>query len=236
MQQRDKIRVLIIEDDVKLANLIKDFLESHHMEVLMETRGDTGLTRILADDPDLLILDLMLPVLDGMSICRQARRHWTKPILMLTARGKETDEVEGLEAGADDYLAKPVKPRVLLARINALLRRVPPAQQFQPGGQHLHRFDSLEVDSHTRTVRYQGRLIDLTTGEFDLLLYMVKNPGCVLDRDELYRQVRGIEWDGVDRSIDVRVVGLRQKLGDDAKNPSLIKSIRGTGYLLAVKR
>ncbi len=241
MIDNESKRILIVEDDLKLANLIKEFLEPNSFDVLLESRGDRAIDRILNEDPDLVILDLMLPGMDGLSICRQVRNRFGKPILMLTARGEEVDEIVGLEVGADDYLAKPVRPRLLLARINTLLRRhntpMNPVEEEKTddSSAKLLQLGSLEIDVPNRIVRVDGREKELTTSEFDLLLFLAKHPGKVLDREDIYKEVRGIEWDGIDRSIDLRIARLRKKLGDDAKIPQRIKSIRGVGYLLTVK-
>jgi len=180
----------------------------------------------------------MLPGLDGLSICKEVRPRYSGGILMLTARGEEVDEVVGLEVGADDYMAKPVKPRLLLARINTLLRRVPPGEAVPDAselrddpGQRIALGD-LIVDAGRRTVTMGDRLVDLTTAEFDLLWLLAQNAGRVLSRERIYAELRGIAYDGLDRSIDLRIARLRKKLGDDGKQPHLIKSIRGTGYLL----
>ncbi len=231
--------ILLVEDDPRLAALVKEYLEQSGLTVSHEPRGDLAPARILSETPDLVILDLMLPGLDGLSICKAVREEFRGAILMLTARGDEVDEVVGLELGADDYLAKPVSPRLLLARVNSLLRRTaadPRRAPHQPAPgaapPESVTLGALEVDSARRAVSLAGRPVDLTTAEFDLLWYLCLRPGEVLSRERIYRELRGIEYDGLDRSIDLRVARLRKKLGDDGKQPRLIKSVRGTGYLL----
>ena len=234
-------RILVVEDDPKLGALVKEYLEQNGLDVAIEPQGDRAPARILdrSEPPDLVILDLMLPGLDGLSICKEVRPTYAGAILMLTARGDEVDEVVGLELGADDYLAKPVSPRLLLARINSLLRRT----STSTGGEHPGATSSrgepssaqvgpLVVDNASRAVTLDGSPVELTTAEFDLLWYLCLRPGEVLSRERIYRELRGIEYDGLDRSIDLRVARLRRKLGDDGKQPMLIKSVRGTGYLL----
>ena len=233
---------MLIEDDLKLADLVKEFLESNGFKVAIEPRGDKAPQRILTEQPDLVILDLMLPGLDGLSVCRKVRPFFKKPILMLTARSEEVDEVVGLEVGADDYLAKPVRPRLLLARINTLLRRTLEkslsANEKARGDDAEMRYELgvLVIDVPSRVVNLGGKEIELTTAEFELLLYLAKNSGRTVTREDIYQDLRGMEWDGLDRSIDLRVVRLRRKLGDDGKNPKLIKSVRGAGYMLAVNK
>ena len=237
MMQNEQKRILLVEDDEKLANLVKDFLESNGFSVLIEMRGDQAAERIEREEPDILILDWMLPGMDGLAICRQVRNRFNKPILMLTARGDEVDEIVGLEVGVDDYLAKPVRPRLLLARIHALLRRFESSDATGTDSQTDHDdktiwLGNLSVDPKNRRAYINDREILLTTSEFDLLLYLARHSGELLERERIYQDVRGIEWDGLDRSIDLRIARLRKKLGDDARSPKRIKSVRGTGYLM----
>ena len=228
-------RILLVEDDARLAQLVKEYLEaSDAFDVAIEGRGDTAVERIVAEQPDLVILDVMLPGLDGLSVCKRVRDRFAGPILMLTALGDEVDEVVGLELGADDYVAKPASPRKVLARVRSLLRRVP-AQDERTAGepQGVIAVGELQVDPGRRVASLAGRELDLTTAEFDLLWLLARHVGETLEREAIYQQLRGIEWDGMDRSIDLRVLRLRKKLGDDAAHPRFIKSVRGVGYLLA---
>ena len=242
MESRGPYRLLIVEDDAKLAELVREFLEANGFEVQVEPRGDHAVARIIKDDPHLVVLDLMLPGLDGLSVCKKVRPAYEGAILMLTARGDEIDEVVGLELGADDYMAKPVRPRLLLARIHTLLRRLgsasgaadeatPEATETRP---RRLEHGPLTVDPTARAVSMEGRPVELTTAEFDLLYYLACHPGEVLTRERIYSELRGIEYDGLDRSMDLRIARLRKKLGDDGKQPRIIKSVRGAGYLLAV--
>ena len=180
-----------------------------------------------------MILDVMLPGLDGLTICRRVRPLYPGPIMMLTALSDEVDEVVGLEIGADEYVAKPVKPRLLLARIQNLLRRVNCCHDEKVvQGDKLLVAGDLRIDPRRRSVEKAGAELELTTAEFDLLYYLADRMGQVIERDQIYRDLRGIEWDGLDRSIDLRIARLRRKIGDDARHPSRIKSVRGSGYLL----
>ncbi|MCW1248281.1 winged helix-turn-helix domain-containing protein, partial [Pseudomonas sp. SAICEU22] len=178
----------------------------------------------------LVILDLMLPGEDGLSICRKVRERYDGPILMLTARTDDSDQIQGLDLGADDYVCKPVRPRLLLARIQALLRRSEP-EPAVPAKQRRLEFGPLVVDDALREAWLLGNGIELTSAEFDLLWLLVSNAGRILSREEIFTALRGIGYDGQDRSIDVRISRIRPKIGDDPDHPRLIKTIRSKGYL-----
>ncbi|WP_257265342.1 winged helix-turn-helix domain-containing protein [Endozoicomonas sp. ONNA2] len=224
-------RILIVEDDERLANLTRDYLENNGLQVSVEGDGGKAVESILSERPDLVVLDLMLPGEDGVSICRRVRGQYRGQILMLTARTDDLDEVLGLEMGADDYVAKPVRPRVLLARIRALLRRGISSVEDEPEVQNSLRFGALVVDNSMREAWLDDQSVDLTSAEFDLLWLLCSNAGRVLSREEIFAQLRGIEYDGQDRSIDVRVSRIRPKIGDDPMHPRLIKTVRSKGYL-----
>ena len=230
----NSLRIFLVEDDKKLAKLVREFLEQAGMAVLIESRGDRAIDQILNTHPDCVILDVTLPGLDGLEICKQLRPAFRGPILMLTARCDEIDEVVGLEVGADDYLTKPVRPRVLLARIKALLRRtgdsVSRSMQSQTA---VISVADLTVDSSSRTAILDDERVELTTSEFDLLRYLAERAGEVVSRRELFEHVKETPYDGLDRSIDVTITRLRKKLRDNGKQPRLIKSVRGAGYLMA---
>lgn len=233
--ERSNGLILLVEDDEKLANLVKDYLTSTlDHEVAIESRGDTATTRILDENPDLVILDIMLPGKNGIEVCREVRNAYKGPILMLTALGDEVDEVIGLEIGADDYVAKPASPRLLSARVRTLLRRFERAAD-PDGRQTPKRIKAgrVTIDASERCAWIDDSNVALTTAEFDLLWFLAENAGQVVSREQLYHELRGIEWDGVDRSIDLRIARLRKKLGDDATQPEVIKSVRGTGYQLS---
>lgn len=225
----DRERILIVEDDQKLAALIGDFLESQGLAVDIEADGAAAAERILADQPSLVVLDLMLPGEDGLTVCRRVRAAgFNRPILILTARSDDQDHILGLELGADDYVNKPVRPQVLLARIRALLRRT--GEDEQPTRKRLQ-FGPLVVDHARREAWLNGDLIDLTGAEFDLLWLLASNAGRILSREETFVALRGIEYDGQDRSIDVRISRIRPKIGDDPEMPRIIKTVRSKGYL-----
>ena len=224
-------RVLVVEDDATLASMVADYLAPHGFDVSIEGRGDKAVMRIQDDDPDAVVLDVNLPGLNGFSICKAVRAHYRGPIIMLTARGEEIDEVLGLEAGADDYMAKPVRPRALLARLQMHLRRATPEEKVsQP-----ITVGSLVVDAGRRSVQLEGAAVDLTTAEFELLYLLAKHVGETLNRNDIYLQIHGVKYDGLDRSIDLRISRLRKKLGDDPAHPQRIKSIRGVGYMLSLE-
>ncbi|MBD9503367.1 response regulator [Pseudomonas sp. BGr12] len=224
-------RILIVEDDQRLAELTQDYLESNGLAVSIESHGGKAVERVLAERPDLVVLDLMLPGEDGLSICKRLRPDYDGPILMLTARTDDMDQVQGLEMGADDYVCKPVRPRVLLARIRALLRRSEPAEAAPAVSGKRLTFGKLVIDNAMREAWLDEQTIELTSAEFDLLWLLAANVGRILSREEIFNSLRGIEYDGQDRSIDVRISRIRPKIGDDPMHPRLIKTVRSKGYL-----
>jgi two-component system OmpR family response regulator len=227
-------RILLVEDDDRLAELTAEYLRKNDFIVDIEGRGDTAETRILAERPDLVVLDVMLPGQDGFAVCRAVRPKYDGIILMLTARDEDIDQILGLELGADDYITKPVPPRVLLARVKALLRRAGPAGgEDMPDSNESITFGSFRISQQTRSAMLAGEAIDLTTAEFDLLWLLARHAGSILSRDDLLQQLRGIGFDGLDRSIDARISRLRKKLNDDPDNPTRIKTVRGKGYLFS---
>ena len=228
--EQEAWQILIVEDDQRLAELTREYLESNGLHVAIEGNGAVAAQRIIDEQPDLVILDLMLPGEDGLSICRKVRERFNGPILMLTARTDDTDQIQGLDLGADDYVCKPVRPRLLLARIQALLRRSEPEPSVPQKPRRLE-FGPLVVDDALREAWLQGNGIELTSAEFDLLWLLVSNVGRILSREEIFTALRGIGYDGQDRSIDVRISRIRPKIGDDPDHPRLIKTIRSKGYL-----
>jgi two-component system response regulator RstA len=222
-------RVLLVEDSARLAASIRDYLERHGFEVFIVADGLGVPERFDRLRPDLVILDLMLPGKDGLAICRELRGRDAVPILILTAKAENIDQVLGLEMGADDYVVKPVEPRVLLARIEALLRRTRPAAT-EPREARLIA-GRLEIDAARRAASIDSQPIDLTTGDFDILWLLASRRGSVVTRDEILRVVRGIDYDGLDRSIDARICRLRRKLQDAGGAESMIKTVRLRGYL-----
>jgi len=226
--------VLLVEDDARLAELTSRYLKQNGLTVEVESNGAAAVARFNEVRPRLVLLDLMLPGKDGLTICRELRQTFTGPILMLTAKDADIDQVIGLEAGADDYVAKPAEPMVLLARIRALLRRAEAAQQpsAEPAASSEIVLGGLRVSEASHRVWLDGEEISLTTQEFELLRVLARSAGTILSREELFKRVRGIEYDGLDRSIDGRISKLRKKLGDDALAPRRIRTIWGKGYLL----
>lgn len=219
-------KILIIDDDEKLNRLLTDYLSKMGFTVLTATLPSEGLEKLEEETPDLVILDVMLPEMDGFEVCRTIRQSSSVPVVMLTARGEVMDRVVGLEIGADDYLPKPFEPRELVARIQAILRRI---QTKSKSG--IKTIGALCIDFHKYEVRVDDKLVHLTLNEFECLVLLVKNKGKVLNRDQIIEELRGIEWDAFNRSVDITMSRLRQKLGDDPKNPRFIKTIWGTGYL-----
>jgi DNA-binding response OmpR family regulator len=217
--------ILVIDDDEKLNRLLKRFLKDYGYEVYSAVDADEGFKKVRAVQPDLVILDVMLPGMTGFDVCKRIRESSALPIIMLTARGDVTDKVVGLELGADDYLPKPFEPRELVARIQAVLRRVQHAVSS-----HRRRFGRLTVDCHRRQAWLDDREIDLTTSEFTALDLLVRHAGKVLDRDEIMQALRGIDSECFNRVVDITMSRLRQKLGDDPKHPQFVKTVWGTGY------
>lgn len=221
--------ILLVEDDLSLAEWVIQYLQGHDFIVHHIARGDHIVASVKQQAPELIILDVMLPYRNGFEVCRELRGFYTNPILMLTACGEEADEVLGLELGANDYLTKPVKPRVLLARIKALLRR----DSFESLPEGKLRFGKLRILRDAKAVFYGEQSVPVTAHEFDVLWLLASNAGQVISRDALVTQLRGIEYDGFDRSIDIRISRLRKKLHDDPEQPYRIKTIWSKGYLFS---
>lgn len=222
------MRVLLVDDDVRLFDLLSTYLGQNDFHVTSATDGPRGLAALEAGTFDVVLLDLMMPGMDGIEVCRRIRQKSNVPVLMLTARGDETDRVVGLEMGADDYIAKPFSPRELVARIKAVLRRARP----DVVGERLVAGD-IVVDLGQRTVTRAGERVELTGLEFDLLCALVRRPGRVVARDALLSEAGRGDVTVGERTVDVHVSHLRQKLGDDPRSPKLIKTVRGIGYVLA---
>ncbi|MCJ8295185.1 MAG: response regulator transcription factor [Colwellia sp.] len=222
------LHILLVEDDVRLASLIQQFLQANNFRVTVLHSGEQAPAFILAKQPDVVILDIMLPKLDGFSICRRVRKKFTKPILFLTAKDSDLDHVIGLEIGADDYIIKPVVPHVLLARINMVLRRT---QNTKATEQDSLKIGQLSIDKKSRQVHLNKKHIELTSHEFELLWLLANNPDEPQSRDFIHQEMIGRDYDGFDRSVDVRVSRLRKKLADDTQKPYKIMTIWGKGYL-----
>ena len=222
-------KICLVEDDEELAALVCEYLTKHEYEVCIVDNGTEAVEKISIHSPDMIILDLMLPGKDGISICREIRPSFSGPIMMLTASDETVDQIVGLEIGADDFVSKPVEPRVLLARIRSLLRRYENRPTENDKETRLLNGD-LIIDSRNREVTKGKKLIELNTQEFDLLEILVRRSGEIITRDELFNQIKGYAYDGQNRFIDILISQLRQKLNDD--EAELIKTIRGKGYLL----
>jgi two-component system phosphate regulon response regulator OmpR len=221
-------RILLIEDDARLARMVDDYLSGAGFRVTQAATGKAGLALAERDAFDALVLDLMLPDMDGLDVCKALRVRHQTPILMLTARGDAMDRVVGLEMGADDYLPKPFEPRELLARLRAILRR---AHTAAPA--NAMRFGRLEIDKDAREIRIDGAARPLTSYQFALLLAMAERAGRVLSRDTLFDLVKGESIEAFDRSIDVHISRIRAAIEENPKKPRRVITVRGAGYVFA---
>ncbi|QEG39627.1 response regulator transcription factor [Roseimaritima ulvae] len=230
-----KHHVLIVEDDAPLAFMVRDFLLEQGFDVTVEDDGKVAIELIGRKPFDALVLDIGLPGADGFDVCRSIRPHFEGPVIVLTARGEEIDEVIALEVGADDFMSKPVRPRALLARLKMHLRKSDTlaASSAEASSNEAILVGDLRIETACRTVLLAGQNIEITTAEYDLLLYLAERAGTIVDRKDVYLDLLEIPYDGLDRSIDLRVSRLRKKLNDDPTHPTRIKSIRGVGYLMA---
>ena len=221
--------IVLVEDDLKLANLVKNFLNQHSFEVTILDTGDNAAEIILSLMPDLVLLDIMLPENDGFSIFKAIKETFHNPILFLTAKDSAIDHVMGLEMGADDYIIKPVDPHVLLARINLMLRKSIPNKD---DNKSILTFGKLVIDKSGRKVSLANQAVDLTTHEFELLWLLAEDAGTPLSRDHIHQKMIGREYDGLDRTVDVRVSRLRKKLNDNQSKPYRLLTVWGKGYML----
>ncbi len=219
--------VLIVDDDRKLGKLLADYLAKFGLKGVNAFHPDEAIRFLRREVPDIIILDVMLPDKDGFEMCREIRRDFSVPIIMLTARGEDIDRIVGLELGADDYVPKPFEPRELVARIQSVLRR---GGGGEKGPDRIHH-GTLELDFRRREATVAGRPADLTAMEFEVLALFARSPGKVMDRDSILDRTKGMEWEPYNRSIDVLISRLRQKLGDDPKRPHYLKTVRGAGYM-----
>jgi len=223
--------IILVEDDKALSDAVCQYLSGEGFTVRVIDDGNAAVQAITADQPDLVILDIMLPGKDGLTVCREVRPDYSGYIIMFTAREDEIDQIVGLELGADDYLIKPVKPRLLLAKVKAFLRRGEMRVEASEDSSQLC-FDDLVVDIAQRTVRLEGKEVPLTSAEFDLLAILAKQAGNILTRDDIMQKLSGGRYDGMDRTIDNKISLLRRKLGDDSGVPTRIKTVRSKGYVL----
>ncbi|MCP3952571.1 MAG: response regulator transcription factor [Desulfobacterales bacterium] len=218
--------ILVIDDDEKLNELLKSYLSDFGYKVFSATHPEKGLHLIRAQEPELVILDVMLPDMSGFEVCKRIRQDSDVPVIMLTARGELMDRVVGLELGADDYLPKPFEPRELVARIQTVLRR-----SVRVDASRVQKYGPLKVDFPRRKAFINDRDIDLSTNEFTALSLLLRNIGKVMDRDQLMQELRGMDADAFNRTVDITMSRLRQKLGDDPKDPMFIKTVWGAGYV-----
>lgn len=223
-------RILLVEDDPRLAEMLSEYLGQAGFSVTVAPLGATALERLAGAEYDAVVLDLMLPDMDGLDVCRQLRTKADTPVLMLTARGEPIDRIVGLELGADDYLPKPFQPRELLARLRAILRR---RSRATAAGEKPLTFGRLEIDTAAHAVRLDGVLCELTGYQFDLLVTLARNAGRVLSRDALLDAVKGEQLESFDRSIDVHVSRIRAAIEDNPKKPRRVITVRGSGYVFA---
>jgi len=235
-------KIILVEDDQLLASLIQNFLTKYEFDVFVVANGYEAVNVILTQQPDIVILDVMLPGQSGMEVCRQIRPKYHGAILMQTALDDDIDQMMGLELGADDYVVKQVQPRLLLSRIRALLRRIPPQHALNATFgistdiTDVITLDNLNINISLRKVMLDAIEIELTTSEFELLYLLARTPGEPVSRDTMAQQLKGYEYDGLDRSLDRRISRLRKKLKDDIDMPKIIKTIRGKGYQLCKQK
>ena len=221
--------ILVVDDEKKIASLVRDYLAAAGYRVVTAHDGETALAQHRYERPDLVVLDLNLPGMDGLAVARTIRQERNTPIIMLTARIEETDRIVGLELGADDYVTKPFSPRELVARVRAVLRRVQGEEPFDA----MIRVGDLVIDTGKRIVTRAGQRIELTTTEFDVLLVLARTPGRVFSRMELLDRVQGTSFEGYERTVDAHVKNLRRKIEPDPRNPRYILTVYGAGYRFA---
>jgi two-component system response regulator CpxR len=229
-------RILVIDDDVELCNLVGEYLEAEGFRVESVHDGERGLQRALAGEHVLVVLDVMLPGVNGFEVLRRVRNSSRIPVLLLTARGEDVDRIVGLEIGADDYLPKPFNPRELVARIHAILRRTQSVEKLGAQPDEILKVGDIELDPATRSVRQAGRPVDLTSVEFSLLQVLLGEAGRVVTREHLTDAVLSRKFSPFDRSIDMHVSKVRKKLGDSEGATGHIKTVRGVGYIFARPR
>ncbi len=223
--------ILLVEDDISLAQWVQEYLNEHSYQVTHIERGDTALEAFNSSTYDLVLLDVMLPGIDGIQVCRDIRAISNVPIVMLTARSDELDEVIGLEVGANDYVVKPVRPRALLARIKSLLRNKSLLDEAPQESQQVLAFGELHLDNTAKRVLLNKVEIELSSSEFDFLWYLASHAGNPVNRDQVFKALKGREYDGQDRRFDLMISVLRKKLDDNSHKPQKIKTVWGKGYL-----
>lgn len=235
--RRSMNKIVYVEDEPEVGQLIAAYLGKHDIEVVVEPRGDRTEDVVTRENPDLVLLDIMLPGKDGMTLCRDLRAKWDGPIVLLTSLDSDMNHILSLEMGANDYILKTTPPAVLLARLRLHLRQRASAEREAPAPSltphKAMRFGTLSIDPVNRQVMLSGELIALSTVDFDLLWELATHAGQIMDRDALLKNLRGVSYDGMDRSVDVAISRLRKKLQDSATEPYRIKTVRNKGYLFA---
>ena len=222
-------KLMIIDDDVNLNELLENYLVDFGFQVHSATKPQNGLRRLESDEYDLVVLDVMMPEMDGFAVLKEIRQNSNIPVIMLTARGEVMDRVLGLELGADDYLPKPFEPRELVARIRSILKRS--GSHEGKAGEQITTNSGLQLTPARKEAMLNNKLLDLTTMEYDMLELLVKKKGRILSRDFIMESLKGYEWEVYDRSIDVAISRLRAKLGDNPASPRFVKTVRGAGYM-----
>ena len=217
------IKALLVDDDLKLAELLESYLKKSDIKLEAISDPLNTLPAIRNHNPEVIILDVMMPKMNGFEVCEQIRKDYSLPVIMLSARGEPNDKIRGLEPGADDYLAKPFEPRELVARIMSLIRRIPTKKESKNS--------IFEIDDLHLEIKMSGSVLDLTTKEYDLFSMFINNPGITFTRDEIIKEIKGIEAHLFSRSIDILISRLRQKIESDPKSPKIIKTIWGKGYM-----
>ena len=217
------IKALLVDDDLKLAELLESYLKKSDIKLEAISDPLNTLPAIRNHNPEVIILDVMMPKMNGFEVCEQIRKDYSLPVIMLSARGEPNDKIRGLESGADDYLAKPFEPRELVARIMSLIRRIPTKKESKN--------TIFEIDDLHLEIKMSGSVLDLTTKEYDLFSMFINNPGITFTRDEIIKEIKGIEAHLFSRSIDILISRLRQKIESDPKSPKIIKTIWGKGYM-----
>ena len=221
--------ILVVDDERRIVRLVRDYLEAAGFRVVTAHDGEMALTQFRYERPDLIVLDLNMPGVDGIDVSRAIRRQYNTPIIMLTARVEETDRIVGLELGADDYVTKPFSPRELVARVKAVLRRT---RNADPVSAPI-RAGRLVIDPDKRAVTLDGKMVNLTTTEFDLLLVLARTPGRVFSRMELLDRIQGVAFEGYDRTVDVHIKNLRKKIEPNPRKPRYVLTVYGAGYRFA---
>jgi two-component system, OmpR family, response regulator len=227
-------RVLVVDDEEKIAKMVGSYLEASGYKPILAFSGEDALSKFASNSPECVILDINMPGKDGLEVTREIRKTSSTPIIFLSARAEEIDKILGLELGGDDYVTKPFSPRELMSRVKAVLRRTstPPQMTLAHTRETVIHCGDLEVDPAKRTVRLKDRQIELTAVQFNILAFLLKQPGRVYSRIEILEGAAGIEYEGYERTLDVHIKNLRKALGDDTETPKYIGTVRGVGYKL----